>query len=101
MFKKYYGTGDLPEAQTNLETLSLCIARGERTFTDPVFVKTGDLILKYNLIVRSDPSSALVMGTLVAFSDQFAETQLKLPPSPESAPPDITGLRVLGESKHN
>lgn len=101
MFKKYYGTGDFPEVQTNLKTLSLCVARGERTFTDPVFLKAGDQILKYNLIVRSDPSSALVMGTLVPFSDKFAETQFELPPSPESAPPDITGLRVLGESKRS
>jgi hypothetical protein len=97
MFQRYYGTGDFPELQTDVETLSLCIARGERTFTDPVFVKAGDQVLKYNVIVRSDPSSALVMCTFVPFSDTFAATQLELPPSPESAPPDT---KARGESKH-
>ena len=82
MFQKFYGSGELPDYQTNLERLQLCIARAERTFTDPVYVKTGDHILKYNLIVRHDPSSTLVMLTLVPFSDKFAANQLKAPPSP-------------------
>ena len=85
MFRKYYGSGELPVYQTNLERLTLCIARAERTFTDPVYVKTGDHILKYNLIVRHDSSSTLVMLTLVPFSDKFAANQIKAPPSPENS----------------